>query len=272
MRTGILESKKEVLVAPPSSVDYSSAKYIYSFDKLIPEYTGFCLKVRRDGANPAELDIGFVNGFLDTSAMLAFVGSNNGFLTIWYDQKGNSNLIQSDTSFQPVLVSSGVLEVENGRACSLFTSGTRMYTVSSTALIPTTYFVTSKRLSGTSRQDIVSFGDSSSAKLLLYHNNETTIGIFSGSILGSSFPNTNLNVTTGLFNGANSKIRINGIQTAFGSTGFVSGDGWIVVGSNRSYNGGFFKGKMMEIIIFEGDKSNEFNDIETDTNARISIY
>lgn len=67
------------------------------------------IRVRRSSDN-AELDIGFDDGDLDTSSLLAFVGSGNGFVTAWYDQSGNGrHLTQSTATRQPSLVVNGVI-------------------------------------------------------------------------------------------------------------------------------------------------------------------
>jgi hypothetical protein len=73
-------------------------------------------RARRSSDN-AELNIGFTaSGDLDTAALLAFVGSGNGFVTTWYDQSGNGrNAIQSTAGAQPRIVSNGALETQNGK-------------------------------------------------------------------------------------------------------------------------------------------------------------
>ena len=68
---------------------YTGAAAAYSLRKLSNNYTGSAIEVS-DGTNTQ--DIGFdANGGLDTSALATFCGSNNGTITKWYDQSGNSN-------------------------------------------------------------------------------------------------------------------------------------------------------------------------------------
>ena len=88
----------------------------YSIRKLSKTYHGFCLRVRR-GSDSASQDIGFdVNGDLDTAAMLSFVGSSNGFVSIWYDQSGNqNNLTQPTQIYQPKIINAGSLITSNGK-------------------------------------------------------------------------------------------------------------------------------------------------------------
>jgi hypothetical protein len=73
-------------------------------------------RVRRSSDN-AELNIGFTaSGDLDTAALLAHVGSGNGFVVTWYDQSGNGrNATQTDPTLQPRIVSNGAIETQNGK-------------------------------------------------------------------------------------------------------------------------------------------------------------
>lgn len=87
--------------------------YAYSLRKLRSSYISNCVRVRRSSDN-LELDIGFINNSIDTSALLNFVGSNDGFVSVWYDQGGgNKNSVQTVLSSQPKIVSSGVILLEN---------------------------------------------------------------------------------------------------------------------------------------------------------------
>jgi len=86
---------------------YGGAAAAYSLRKLSVAYTGSAVRVREDGGN-TEADIGFdVNGGFDISALNAHCGANNGFVTIWYDQSGNSNdATQTTAGNQPKIYDS----------------------------------------------------------------------------------------------------------------------------------------------------------------------
>ena len=80
----------------------------YSLRKLRKLYIGYALRVRRSLDNTT-LDIGFdVNGDLDSTTLLNFVGSYNGYVNIWYDQSINQkDGIQDNIYNQPQIVSNG---------------------------------------------------------------------------------------------------------------------------------------------------------------------
>jgi hypothetical protein len=60
-------------------------------------------------------------GDYDAEAVLAFVGSGNGFVTTWYDQSGNGrNATQTDPTKQPQIVSNGAIITMNGRPTLFF--------------------------------------------------------------------------------------------------------------------------------------------------------
>jgi hypothetical protein len=95
---------------------FPNASLGLSLDLLDANYTGFCIRVRRSSDN-TELDIGFVNGVLDTSSLLDFVGSGNGFASIIYDQVGSNNMVQNTASLQGQIVSNGSVILKGGKPC-----------------------------------------------------------------------------------------------------------------------------------------------------------
>ncbi|WMW77320.1 arabinofuranosidase catalytic domain-containing protein [Flavobacterium sp. 20NA77.7] len=89
----------------------------YSLRLLRSGYIGNpAIRVRRSSDN-TETNIGFTNsGDLDETALLAFTGSSDGFVTTWYDQSGNNNhAINTNTAAQPQLVFAGVVNKMNNK-------------------------------------------------------------------------------------------------------------------------------------------------------------
>lgn len=84
--------------------------------KIVNNYSGPLIRVRRSSDN-AEQDIGFtVGGDLDTASLTTFVGAGNGFVRTWYDQSGNArHATQTTTTAQPQIVTSGSVELTNGK-------------------------------------------------------------------------------------------------------------------------------------------------------------
>lgn len=116
---------------------YPGASIGYSFRKLRAGYTGNCIKVRRSSDN-TELDIGFLNNVLDTTTLLTFCGANSGYVSIWYDQSGNSyNMVQATLANQPQIVNAGSLQTTNSKA-ALFFDGTNDFLQTGTLSVANT--------------------------------------------------------------------------------------------------------------------------------------
>ncbi|HOS46353.1 MAG TPA: arabinofuranosidase catalytic domain-containing protein [Paludibacter sp.] len=89
----------------------------YSVRKIRPSYTGYCMRVRRSSDNK-EQDIGFIGQHLDIASLLTFVGTGNGFVSIWYNQGidgNNYDVIQTTSSKQPQIVFSGTVFYQDGK-------------------------------------------------------------------------------------------------------------------------------------------------------------
>ncbi|MFN8699532.1 MAG: arabinofuranosidase catalytic domain-containing protein, partial [Flavobacteriales bacterium] len=97
------------------------AETAYSVRRLSPTYTGSAIRVRRSSDNALQ-DIGFTaSGDLDQAALLAFVGSGNGFISTWYDQSGNGRDITASTlARQPAIVTGGIVNLRNARPALVF--------------------------------------------------------------------------------------------------------------------------------------------------------
>jgi prepilin-type N-terminal cleavage/methylation domain-containing protein len=95
----------------PADLTATGTVQAFSLRQLSSSYSGPAVRVRRSTDNTLQ-DIGFTaSGELDTAALLAFVGSGNGYVAIWYDQSGNGrNATQAAAGSQPRIVTSGAFE------------------------------------------------------------------------------------------------------------------------------------------------------------------
>ena len=74
----------------------------YSVRKIVSSYSGNALQLRKNGSSPGTQDFGFdSNGDLDTSAIATWLGSDNAWVTKFYDQSGSGyDFVQNTTSRQ----------------------------------------------------------------------------------------------------------------------------------------------------------------------------
>lgn len=97
----------------------------YSLRKLGTGTTA--IRVRRS-SDSTESDIGFAGRGLDTAALLAFVGSGDGYVTKVYNQGSatSADLAQTDTTKQAKIVSAGTVLASGGKPAMQFT-GVEVY-------------------------------------------------------------------------------------------------------------------------------------------------
>jgi hypothetical protein len=123
----ILAGKKDVLLLDILTDSVGA----YSIRKTRSAYTGDCIEVRRSSDNALQ-NIGFINNVLDTSSLLSFVGSGDGFVKTWYDQSflGLNNAVQNNNINQPRIVFNGNLETTvNGKTTLNFFSKNQWFTL-----------------------------------------------------------------------------------------------------------------------------------------------
>lgn len=95
----------------------------FSIRRLNPNYTGFCMKVRRSTDN-AITDIGFVNNIVDVQALQTFSQGGNVYVNLMYSQLQSSrfSIIANITANeQPLIVENGNVILFNNRPAIKFT-------------------------------------------------------------------------------------------------------------------------------------------------------
>jgi len=122
----------ESSVTTPILLDlYPNAEVAYSLRLLRTDYTGALVKIRRSSDNAVkdfypdannELSLTSEDG--SGTSLSSWIGATEwGFVRTWYDQSGNgNNLNQTNTSQQPIIITSGVIEVSGGHP-SIYFSG-----------------------------------------------------------------------------------------------------------------------------------------------------
>jgi hypothetical protein len=241
----------------------------YSLRKLSPLITN-CIRVRRS-SDSTEQDIGFVssdpNAALDTTALLSFVGANDGFIVTAYNHNtSGTDWTQTTQVNQAKIVSAGVLEVDNLLACITYASTSFISNSSISGRASVSMF----RVVNTSDvQYLTIYGQLNSAlygyvarqgngSVTLYSNYGTP-SLFVDGV--SSTPTTRGDVYT-VQDGRKLITEINFNTTAWSD---------FLLGGN--YTAGFdFTGKIPEVIIYFSDKSSTRVDIETNINNYYGVF
>lgn len=258
--------------------DYIGAAAAYSLRKLRTAYSGDAIIVRRSSDNTSQ-SIGFINNELDTTSLLSFVGSSNGFVTTWFDQSGNNrNLTQTTATDQPRIVNAGVLETLNGKP-SLYNYGT---TTSSGKKMTVSFGVTLSQPNtmfnlGSSNfvtgggyvMDGVAVGN----RHIISALSSTQLYMNAGSSLTLNYsPNSNTQrLLYNRFNTTSSSIAVNNGTATNGNAGTQPLTGIII---NASYTGSNSStlNHQQELIIWNADKSSDRTGISNNINSYYSTY
>ena len=243
----------------------------YSFRLLSDCYNGKCVNIRRSSDN-ATSDIGFLNGFADTSALKTFLSSSDGFVVTFYDQSLHGwNVTQAGTTAQPKIATAGVLIYAGGHLAIQFDgsndilSGTISYNSTNYAM-----FGVTKRSGGTNFTAGPSLGLSTSTSYIGEFNLAATFQAdaeynttpIAQARVGT--PNTNLNLCTGLFVGT-SILTSDGTSTASATiTGSLfNGLDKIALGGVQRASPVFQAGYFCEGILYLNDMTAKRTTIES---------
>lgn len=243
------------------------ATVAYSLRKLNSNYNGPVLTIRRDSDN-AETNIGFYRYTLDTQSIANFAGAGSAYVKTWYDQSGNNyNLSQTSSINQPLIYSSGSIQVENIQPTIYFPNSSSLRTNPLPAIAqPISTFRVYKGLD-LAAGSFVSFLNSAGNSELLTLTSVSTGNnrINAGTILNSSPQVLIYQVNYSEFNSTVSKIASNSsFITGNAGTNSLPDSGSIKVGNIRSFT-------MQEFIVYPTEKTN-FTDISKYINYFYRVY
>lgn len=244
----------------------------YSLRLLSTSYSGAAIGVRRSSDNATQ-NIGFTaGGDLDTISLLSFVGLDDGFITIWYDQSGNvRNAVQNTPSNQPKIITAGIIERANSLPAITF-SGSQFLVITSTAFNNdltgcVVYKASGSNISSGSAGAWYNmngiFGSEQSGGTTDFaygiYNNKFTAGNgpSDNSVRGNETINDNVTrLHSWTRDSANGKITLYSNSASDGTanlnTGTSSAVPSVAIGANQTFSSGqvFYNGNVSELILF----------------------
>lgn len=275
---------------------YSGAAAAYSLRKLRNTYVGPAIRVRRSSDN-AEQDIYFDStGGLNTSQLYGFcLGTNNGFVTTWYDQSGNGyNATQATASNQPQIVSGGSVLTLNGKPtvrfnkaanqnlynASVSVSGAATFTLVSAITLPVTFWSYAFGIGSYSPSSGFQFSPSA------YSNaNDWIAGdsIFVGNGYSSSqyprfvsagpqYLSGVQALTLGVLSSTNAILYKDNsaMPTRISTAASVASASGLSIGTNSL--GEAFPGDIQELILWGSDRTSQVSNINTAINTYYGTY
>jgi len=264
---------------PPSFLldDYTGAAAGYSLRNLSSSWTtSDVVEVRRSSDNATS---GFTATEVSDGTMLAWVGTggtDNGFVTTWYDQSGNTNnAVQATTTKQPKIVSAGAVVVENSKPALSFDGGDYFQDTFAVGTTNTGFIVGKAQVADAFFDDIAVVNGNNirtiSATEVRYTTNSGgggTANYFIHTVPSGTWNNQNL--ISYISDGANSQVGVNGSATT-GSVANPTNVTGVTIGAAQNGNAGV-TGTMQEVIVYASNQlSNTFN-IEANINTEYSIY
>ena len=254
---------------------YNDAAAAYSLRNLKNSWTtSDVVEVRRSSDNATS---GFTATEVSDGTMLAWVGTggtDNGFVTTWYDQSGNAeNVVQATTTKQPKIVSAGVAVVDNGKP----SIDTR-----------TTCFLTNNTIVGSQYDTTFAVGRTLGTANAFMHDgdsvNNMSVVQFSteyfrlwngaATITASDYPlgNQYLVYTKANNAGTDDEIAINGNSPLVDAGGSNTRSGLFIGSAGTTVSTSPWNGYISEFILYKSDQSANRISIETNINNHFSIY
>lgn len=228
------------------------------------------VRVRRSSDN---IEQDFTAAEITDGTLEAFCGINNGFVSVWYDQKNLSNLNQTSASSQPRIVNNGALIIVNGKPSIDFNINTT--TVLNNLLPnsnnqPNSYFSVVKTNQLNIQQSIMD-GITSDARNLIAFTSANEFQLFAGSLLASSGVTLNQKIVSSFFNTTDTSLFTNNVNKISNQDVGNNSINGLKVGND--FNGGQnFKGVIQEIIYYNKDVIGKRVDIENNINSYYGIY
>ena len=260
-------------IAPLLLLDaYTGAAAAYSLRDLTSSWTSSDVVLVRRSSDAAES--GFTATEVSDGTMLAWVGTggtDNGFVTTWYDQSGSANnAVQTTTTLQPNIVTAGALLVDsNGKPEIDFDA--------SSALVPTSSFITD--ISNTALFGVLTLDAKAGAFISPVSNainryyitdSVAVYGTDSKQINHTSPTGTPYLLTSSTSSGTGT-VYVNGASQgsiAFLGTGANTPN---AIGSNASVSAQFLNGKFQEYVLYDSDQSTNLAGIESNINTEYSL-
>jgi hypothetical protein len=276
VRTSIEENVGDYFTQNTPLLDtYSGAAAAYSLRLLDSTYTGSAIRVRRSSDN-AEQDIGFnVFGELDTVSLLAFAGTGDAFVKVWYDQASTNDATQTNTANQPKIVSSGAVIVENGKPAVDFDGVNDGLSFTSTGynINNLSSFVVARQFGTANGMVFAISGSTGNARWYApFGVNTHDFGYGSSATAIQATRTANQSLFTMIAGSTQGDCEAWVNATSAGTTALVSA-------STSTQSGiGYFNGSfaadctIQEVVFWSADESSNRTNIETNINTFYNIY
>ena len=256
--------------APPSFDyfldSYPSASTAFSIRKLRSTYSGDCLVVKRSNDNATQ-SIGFVDNMIDTGSILSFVGSNNGYVTKWFDQSGNNRTLETNniSGNETWIVNSGSIITEGGLP-SISNPNQNSFSLKSGSTFITIDYQTAYVVGinkGLAPTTVVAYPIGSNSSTGFGWNIQAGLGVTTnsffgfdgGTVLDFNYVGQNIFTVASLYQtGSTGYGWVENVQKVTGTLGLLQFSAAFARGGDGSF---WHSGSISEIITYDDNKIND---------------
>jgi len=238
----------------------------YSLRSLSNSYAGPVVTVRRS-SDDAEED--FTAAEVADGTLAAFCGAGDGFVKTWHSQTGSNDATQTTAGYQPKIVSSGVVIMEEGKPAIQFDGSDDRLSADGVAAIvsgtdrPDSRFAVFKS-SGTTPSEFFCFANSGNdIPLRGFLHNGTSSGVLvffrdNAAVAKSHAVGTQTfsqKVAAFCCNGSSATVSLDGVVSATldVDVGATTLNTATIGAVRRTTVGSFFNGTIQEIIVYPSD-------------------
>jgi hypothetical protein len=210
--------------------------------------------------------------------MLSFVGAGNGFVSIWYDQSGNSlNMVQDTSVLQPTIVTAGSVKTDAGKPALIFNQqrlslpSVNMNISSLSLFYVGNSYGQNANYGGLIVMQSVSPSDNPEIRFGLQ---ASTLAYWNGGYAMNANYGMNVTKVYSSFITGNTTIDLYGNNTLLGTgtrAGTLSNIKEFTLGGYNLYNG-YQIGYMSECIVYTTNQTTNRTDINTNINSFYTIY
>ena len=255
---------------------YTGSAAAYSLRLLSSTYSGDAVEVY-NGTSYA--DIGFADGELDTTALATHCGSNDGFVSKWYDQSGNTNdAAQTTTASMPKIYdgTTGVV-TENGKPTVQF-DGASDYMEFGESWGAEMTMIATWKASATGEQQIYNMESGGIRFAMSTNRSGNSIVTRDNSGAGTSSLSgnptiTTLGITSHITNSTSTSHSLHHNNVSLtGTAASRAQNGTNTFASNSGGTSFFLNGVMSEAVLYLSDKTTDRTGIEDNINTFYNIY
>lgn len=261
---------------------YGGAAAAYSVRLLKSDYSGALVEIRRSSDNAVKSFYPDANNELSLTSedgsgtsLSSWITTDNGFVRTWYDQSGNAvDFIQTTSSAQPKIITSGAFTLESGKIVITWDGITDYFTATLSAASTNAYHsLANYKALSVPIVGATTIGSESSNNKRYWYRNAADSRIRDGGASEAIFTYLSSNSLVQIIYGGTTTVDVYENNAAL-QTGTISGSSstqeiwlgdWATTGRPMNFS-------LSEFIDWQDDDDTRVSGVKTNQNDYFSIY